>query len=197
MAQDLFAVPGWYEWTCPTGVTAANIECYSGGDPGNGGTGGIGGQGGDGGSYAKASITTTPGETYVVEVGAGGVSGSAGLRSTFYTPQAQAILVQAAGWGEVSVGSTVHAGGKGKLGPGQGVGGGGGGGGAGPGGNGSDASDDVGGTGATGAGDGGNGNLAAAGADGGSPGGGGGGGGTDGADYPGGNGGAGRVVITY
>lgn len=70
-------------WTCPTGVSSVQVECWAGG--GAGGGGGIlssAGGGAAGGSYSKANglgVVATTG--YTVTVGAGGVR-SATISST-------------------------------------------------------------------------------------------------------------------
>lgn len=59
-------------WQCPTGVTAAKVECWGGGGAGGMGTGNPAeGGGGAGGCYArKDAYPVTPGNTYTVTVGA-------------------------------------------------------------------------------------------------------------------------------
>lgn len=67
-------------WTCPAGVTAAWITAFGGG--GGGGRGdpdnGFGGPGIYGAFAIKKLVTTVPGNTYTVTIGAGGAGGSAG-----------------------------------------------------------------------------------------------------------------------
>ena len=70
-------------WTCPSGVTSIQVECWGGGGAGglatrNGQTTNTAcGGGGAGGAYAKLnSYPVTPGVVYFVNVGAGGVSAS-------------------------------------------------------------------------------------------------------------------------
>lgn len=62
-----------YSWTVPAGVTSICVVAI---DAGNGGDAGNGSGGGNGGNlYYKNSISTTPGETLTVVVGAGGSGG--------------------------------------------------------------------------------------------------------------------------
>lgn len=64
---------GTYNWTCPAGVTSAQIEVWGGGGGGGGGDSGHGGGGGGGGAYAQEpSYPVTPGVTYTYVVGDGG-----------------------------------------------------------------------------------------------------------------------------
>jgi hyaluronate lyase len=69
-------------WVCPANVTAVQVECWGGGGAGgsaceNGGTSAAAGGGGAGGAYAKVvSYPVTPGNTYYINVGAGGTNSS-------------------------------------------------------------------------------------------------------------------------
>ena len=62
-------------WTCPTGVTAADILVVAGG---GGGGQRMGGGGGAGGVVNHATYTTVPAVIYDLTVGAGGAGGSGG-----------------------------------------------------------------------------------------------------------------------
>jgi len=70
-------------WTVPAGVTQVTFYGYGGGGCGGGNSpagGSATGQGGGGGAYVQKTFSTTPGESLLVVVGAGGgpwVSGSA------------------------------------------------------------------------------------------------------------------------
>lgn len=65
-------------WTCPTGVTSIDVECWGAGGGGSNGVA-IGGNGGGGGAYSKkAGFTVTPGNDYTVTVGAAGAAGAPG-----------------------------------------------------------------------------------------------------------------------
>jgi len=85
-------------WTCPAGVTSIIVELWAGaGGGGGGGTsistlggaagcnlgagcykGGAGGNGGNGG-YNKATLSVTPGVTYMIKIGQGGKGGAGGV----------------------------------------------------------------------------------------------------------------------
>ena len=76
-----FTNPGTTNWTCPSNVSSIKVECW-----GAGGSGGAASRagftsgnavagGGAGGAYAKLnSYAVTPGNSYYINVGAGGVS---------------------------------------------------------------------------------------------------------------------------
>lgn len=67
-----------YGWTCPTGVTSVQVECFGAGGGGGGGgvTGVAGGGGGGGGEYAcEPNYPVVPGEVYSYFAGLGGVKG--------------------------------------------------------------------------------------------------------------------------
>ena len=57
-------------WTCPSNVFYAKVTCVGGG--GGGGVGVIGARGGNG-AFGVGWISVTPGSTYAVSVGAGGI----------------------------------------------------------------------------------------------------------------------------
>lgn len=71
-------------WTAPATIDHVLVELVGGGGAGGGGTiepplaGGIGG----GGAYTKAFLSVTPGETYSVVVGTGGVGIDGALGNT-------------------------------------------------------------------------------------------------------------------
>jgi uncharacterized repeat protein (TIGR01451 family) len=205
-------------WAVPTGVTSVTVEAWGGGGAGGGATGRPAkGGGGAGGQYARKVVAVTPNASYAVVVGAGGSGdtgdGESGGDSTF----AGTVVVAkgGSGGGRAStnnsggtagigsdaggVGDTVFAGGSGSAGS-TTSGGGAGGGGAGSNGAGGNASGNTLGSGtATGGGNGGAGlgNLGP-GNDGSAAGGGGGGGyATTNTDRVGGDGGAGRIVLTW
>ncbi len=75
--NDLFTIPGTYNWPCPPGVTSITVESRGGGGAAGsvsavGGTGQVRSGGGAGGSYARAVVDVIPGNIYKIEVGAGG-----------------------------------------------------------------------------------------------------------------------------
>jgi hypothetical protein len=65
-------------WTAPSGVTSVEYLVVGGG----GGGGSYGGGGGAGGFRTAAGYAVTPGNTYTVTVGAGGVGGTSNNRGT-------------------------------------------------------------------------------------------------------------------
>lgn len=70
-------------WTAPTGTTTVKLTIWGGGGAGGSGLGGAGG-GGGGGGYSLGYYSVTPGESYFVSVGNGGVgSGTPGGASKF------------------------------------------------------------------------------------------------------------------
>lgn len=76
MATREYTSPGSFTFTVPQGVTSIIVECIGGGGKGGKATGfgflanfAVAG-GGAGGSYAKKTISTTPGTSYTVIVGA-------------------------------------------------------------------------------------------------------------------------------
>ena len=70
-----YTSPGTYSWVVPTYITSVTAEIQAGGGGGGGstevGNGGAGGGGGSGG-YRTLAISTTPGETLTIVVGASG-----------------------------------------------------------------------------------------------------------------------------
>ena len=73
---ERWVVPGTYYWTAPTNVIRAKVIVYGAGGSGTGGGGGAGG-------YAEKYETITPGTTYSIVVGAGGVGNQNGQDSSF------------------------------------------------------------------------------------------------------------------
>ena len=68
--EAFFPEPGQYDWVCPEGVTKVCVVCIGGG--GGATRDEMGGAGGGGLGY-KNNISVTPGQTYKIQVGAGGV----------------------------------------------------------------------------------------------------------------------------
>jgi hypothetical protein len=64
-----FTTPGTYSWTCPAGVTSVSVVCVGGGGARADGSSG-------GGLGYKNNISVTPGNSYTVVVGSGGVAGT-------------------------------------------------------------------------------------------------------------------------
>lgn len=170
---DVYARPGYFEWTAPTGVTTAYVSCWGGGGGGGDGTN-TGGGGGGGGAYASSSVVVTPGTRYTLYIGPGGHKASSAAGRGFdgaTTTFATTTVVSAPGWGGFggsaanangglggatasSTGTTKYAGGNGGRSTNTGDTGGGGGGAGGP--DGAGAAGSNGGSGTTG-GDGGTG----------------------------------------
>ncbi|WP_395050425.1 GEVED domain-containing protein [Flavobacterium sp.] len=66
-------------WVCPKDVTSIQVEAWGagGGGGGSSNTSGYRGAGGGGGAYKKTtSITVTPGTSYTITVGTGGIAGT-------------------------------------------------------------------------------------------------------------------------
>ena len=209
-------------WTAPDGVTSITVECWGGGGGGGGDSvanNNTNGGGGGGGAYAQVtSYAVVPGNSYAYTVGAGGSGGTgggaggAGGDSSFHG--GSCLADGGAGGGAASsggnggaggttagsTGNVIFTGGSGSDDVGGGnAGGGGGGGSAGTASNGNPATNTrTGATAVTGGGPGGNGSANGDGsAPVAGPGGGGGGGKYDTANRNGGNGFAGKIVITY
>jgi hypothetical protein len=220
-AQNLiYTTPGTGTWMTPAGVTSITVECWGGGGAGGGATGyPAGGGGGAGGSYVKnSSVSVVTGQNYNYSVGAGGLgstmTGLAGGDSWFGNSSlvlakggrggiyANANGMTAAGGTALTsgnIGAIRFYGGAGSTGAALGFSSGGGGGSAGTGSTGNPGVGTTGGAAQNGGGAGGNGTtLNANGIN--APGVGGGGGGahaTTAADKSGGNGGDGKLVLTY
>lgn len=63
--------PGAHSWLCPPNVTSLLVECWGGGAAGAAGSGG-----GGAGGYSSSTVTTVPGQSYNLSVGAGGTANS-------------------------------------------------------------------------------------------------------------------------
>jgi hypothetical protein len=81
--QEEFTTPGTYSWLCPSGVTSVCVVCIGGGGGGiryqSSWVGGSMAGGGGGGLGWRNNIAVTPGTSYTVVVGAGGVAGTYGV----------------------------------------------------------------------------------------------------------------------
>ena len=144
MSVQTYSTAGTYTWTCPTGVTSAQVELWGGGGGGGKEYGLYGGGGGGGGAYARKTITVSPGTGYTVVVGAGGLGGYGDYRGNGAASTFATTLVAAGGGyvgynssgsppggaggigGNTGTGDVIHDGGNGADG-GTSVGGGGGG----------------------------------------------------------------------
>lgn len=76
--DDLYSTPGSYEWTCPPGVTTADVRCVGGGGGGAGSASAAQAGGGAAEWAEETALAVTPGQSYALTVGAGGTGGSAG-----------------------------------------------------------------------------------------------------------------------
>ena len=74
--QITYSNPGTYSWTAPANVTSVSVVCVGGG--GGGSIGSSYASGGGGGLGWKNNISVTPGQSYTVVVGAGGVGTTSG-----------------------------------------------------------------------------------------------------------------------
>lgn len=87
MGQAIYTTPGTYSWTAPTGVTKVSVVAVGGGGAGqisrgfSSGSMQSAGGGGGGGLGWKNNISVTPGQSYTVVVGAGGVGGTSGTQN--------------------------------------------------------------------------------------------------------------------
>ncbi|TKB98683.1 T9SS type A sorting domain-containing protein [Pedobacter cryophilus] len=114
-SPEIFSTAGTYSWVCPTGVTTLQVECWGAGGSGGSATAAVGraGGGGGGGSYVKNNFSVTPGVSYTIIVGAGGlqglttsagVNGNPGGKSEFSGPSISTLTASggAAGSGATS-----------------------------------------------------------------------------------------------
>ena len=114
-----FTIPNTYTWVCPVGVTSVSVVAVGGGGSGSGQTYlssyGSSGAGGGGGALAYVNnISVTPGSSYTVVVGAGGlgitggntspgIAGNSGGESSFNTSTVRAGGGAGGGAGTMSV----------------------------------------------------------------------------------------------
>lgn len=189
MTVEVFNNSSASPWTCPSGITSVDVECWGSGAAGEDNDSGSS-SGGGGGAYARTlNITVIPGNTYSYFVGtANGNSSTVWDGGTVSAKNGSGTTGGAAG---SSTGDTTYSGGNGGAIT-LGIGGGGGGAG-GTDGNGSNASGSTGGAAGTDGGAGGDGGMITA-SSGSAPGGGGGGANAFGTN---GSGSAGRIRITY
>lgn len=75
VGETSFTTPGTYTWTCPANVTSVCAVAVGGGGGAHSSTGG---GGGGGGLAWRNNISVTPGQSYTVIVGTGGLRGSTG-----------------------------------------------------------------------------------------------------------------------
>jgi hypothetical protein len=130
--QDVYTTPGTYSWVAPVGVTSVSVVCVGGGGSG-GAAYWAGGGGGGGGLGWKNNITVVPGQSYTVQVGAGGVGisaasggqGTSGSNSFFISASTVCGIGGTAGTGTSSTSNAAYPGGPGGgyVGDGGGTGG--------------------------------------------------------------------------
>ena len=114
-----FLGAGTYTWTAPTGATVLGVEMWG---AGGGGTqrssSQRSGNGGGSGAYVRTVLTVVPGQTYYIQVGAGGAGdtgsgmGAAG-QPTQIVDSSSAVLMYAGGGGGAS--KITNTGGPGGL----------------------------------------------------------------------------------
>jgi hyaluronate lyase len=109
-------------WVCPANVTAVQVECWGGGGAGGSACQNVGsaaaGGGGAGGAYAKVvSYPVTPGNTYYINVGAGGTNSSTNNGTNvsggdswfnFSNSPSTTILAKGGGGGASAIGDKVY-----------------------------------------------------------------------------------------
>jgi len=99
-----FITPGTYSWTAPSGVTSVSVVAIGGGGAGYNNWANAGGAGG--GLGWKNNVSVTPGTSYTVQVGAGGIkNGGAGGNSYFIS------LATVAGYGGGNATANTNTGG--------------------------------------------------------------------------------------
>lgn len=149
VGEQIYASPGTYSWVCPDGVTSISVVYIGGGGHGTN-------YGGGGGALGyRNNMAVTPGASYSVVVGAGGVRGADGGASYFISASNQANGGSQGMSGGTFTGGGGGNGGNGSIGSGLGGGGGGAGGYSGAGGNGAASPSTSGGSGSGGGGGGG------------------------------------------
>lgn len=100
-----YTTPGTYTYTVPNGIYLITASVYAGGGAGSGYTYENGvyyqpGTGGSGGYITNQTLTTTPGGTITIVVGAGGAAGS---QSTNYAGNTYPINQQPGGSSSITV----------------------------------------------------------------------------------------------
>ena len=85
LQMQVFPSPGTFIFTVPTNVTTIIVEAWGGGGGGGSGSATYDNSGGGGGAggYTKIFYDVTPGSSYQLIVGAGGIAGEAGGSSSF------------------------------------------------------------------------------------------------------------------
>lgn len=109
--NNRYTVPGTYTFTVPAGVTSITVQTWGGGGRGGSRTTSTDGTGGGGGGgFSQHTFSVTPGQSYVVTVGAGSTSNStAGGDSWFSLDVAGNAVVLAKGGNSVATNSNTGA----------------------------------------------------------------------------------------
>ena len=76
--EALFTTTGTHSWTCPVGVTTVSVVCIGAGGGGGSASPQDADGGGGGGLAYRNNISVTPGQSYSLDVGLGGIGGSGG-----------------------------------------------------------------------------------------------------------------------
>jgi hypothetical protein len=119
---DSYTTAGTFTWVCPSGVTSVQVQAWGGGGAGgsiNATSTNINkaGGGGGGGAFTTSNLTVSPGNSYTIVVGAGGVQGTNngdGYSSTFNSTSVIAVGGKA-GASHTASTSTAMSGGAGGL----------------------------------------------------------------------------------
>ena len=120
--QQAYTTAGTFSWIAPAGVTSVSVVAVGGGGGSQGGS--VGGSGGGGGELRyKNAISVTPGLSYTVVVGAGGVGDTITTRPGAQSSFINSATVAANGGGGGGAGNNPGAGGSGGVGDGGGNGG--------------------------------------------------------------------------
>ncbi len=123
LQMQVFPNYGTYTFNVPTNVSSVIVEAWGGGGGGGGGYAlyDRGGGGGGAGGYAKGVVTVTPGASYTVVVGQGGLADSEEAETGGSSSFGSAITAGGGTPGQFGSGtSTLTTGGAGGQGSGQG-----------------------------------------------------------------------------
>lgn len=101
-------------YTVPAGVTSITVEAWGAGGGGGGGNTANAASGGGGGAHTRYNFTVIPGNTYTINVGAGGVTSTAGGNSTVLLGATTVIRAAGGGGGSAAgIAGAARAGGAG------------------------------------------------------------------------------------
>jgi hypothetical protein len=105
-----YPTPGAYSFTVPDGITSLEVWFYGAGGGGSAGNGVVGGGFGGSGALAVSVVSVTAGDTYTVNVGAGGKAGDFdhhgfdGGATTLVDPNGNVIVGAGGGGGGAATG---------------------------------------------------------------------------------------------